>query len=368
MWNRGQVISADFALAILVLLMVVGFVFTRWVRIMAETQEVRERSELIDKAFDATNALLTEGVPTRWHVQDVISLGLVNDRKLNETKIRTLWNLGYERVRTLLGLLGYELELEVSDALGNPIRIGGVVREPVAYFAKDPDDIEIRDMLNGSGLVWDFYWAGPGDPPPVDARYVYVDDITTLFKQMVANLTSYRTLITEDPHVNVNDLTQAERDALTNFVAGGNSLLHVQHPEDLIEIFGPSPGHPISDRGTVVSLNEILPDATIGDGYVFEQSTKSFDAIASPIPLKVIMEVAGDANRCILCKWSYGEGVIYYMPDASDEKGEALRGMDVVGRLAEFGREPTDALDVVKSERISTLEGEIAFLTILVWR
>jgi hypothetical protein len=371
MWSRGQAFSVDFVAALFIFLLAVTVLFARWIRTVAEIEQTRRLNELVDLAYSASHVWFRPGVPERWSPSNIVSLGLQNDHQLNQTKIRSLWQLGYERVRELLGLATYEFYFELTDVNGSVTMVGGIVNPPVAYFAsEDPQDIVIRDMLNGSGIVWDFYWAGTGSPPPTDARYVYTGKRVALFRQMIANLSGYGTVITEDPHVRYADLTVEDRKRFATFVNGGGIYLHIQHLEDLIQIFGPDPSGPPSDDGTIVTTDEILPFVSPGTQIEFEQATETFDIATSPIPLKVIAEVTGDPTRCIICKWFYGDGIVYYMPDASEiefKKSRAIEGLDVVGALANFGREPVRAKNIVKIDRMSILDGQILFIQMVVW-
>jgi len=114
---KAQALSADFAIAVAAFLLITGVVFLRWLQIIRETEETRGLSELIDTVSHAGSILLSEGTPKYWNVTNVKSLGLVNDDRLNRTKILSLWDLGYDRVRSLLGV-GYELYFEISNATG----------------------------------------------------------------------------------------------------------------------------------------------------------------------------------------------------------------------------------------------------------
>ncbi len=208
----------------------------------------------------------------------------------------------------------------------------------IAVFAvQDPADIEMINQLENF-KYWDFYWGKEEDAPPNNARYVYdngeADDI---FDMLLNNLSSYNTIVLEDPHgAELNNV--AEEDMLRDFVNNGGTYIHVQHQQKILEdAFGIEKDGD-SDKGTVISLDPILKEGTTtGTHVTFEQNGPVFPISTSPLPLKTIMEVTGVPTKCILCKWTYGNGIIYYMPDLKNDTSEPVPVLNMMGAIFENG-------------------------------
>jgi len=371
---KGQITSTEFLIVSVVLIILFVFATNFWNIVAFRFSEKTLRSSLELAALDISDMLIkTPGLPGSWQddTAKIFSLGLAKESHvLDAKKVRNFVNMSYDRTKNLFGIPQYEFYFQLKETNGSLIKMYGIAEEPIAYIAtQDPDDVGIRDMLNRSSLIWDFYWKG-NSAPATTARYTYLDDDkVSLYKKMISNLSSYKTVISEDSHVKDTDLSSSEQQSLRNFVNAGNTYFHVQHEEELLKIFGLTPTDPNSDKGTVVALDDVLHDVPIGTNIIFQQGTKTFDIPTSPLPLKTLMTVTTDSTNCIFCKWTYGSGKIYYIPDANSTTPFGyVPGLDIVGERMEVGKKPLTAANVVNSRRVVLFGNEIVYMDFMIWR
>lgn len=340
-------------MALMVTSLMLSLVLIYWGATASDINSRQRRIEMQRAAFDASNYLVRNLIVNETNVFD-------------QNKVYSFVGQDYTTAKNQIGVEGYEFYFQLT---GNST--GGIVQEVVAYIAtQDPNDVEIMKMLNKSDLIWDFYWGKREDAPATNARFVYDNiDKVPAYKMLIANISSYKTIISEDSHVEDNDLTNAEQNALRNFVNAGHTYIHVQHKENLLNIFSGLTGSGNNNKGTVVNLDPILKNAIIGEQINFQQGTQAFPVATSPLPLKVIMEVTGDSSKCIFCKWTYGKGPIYYFPDASDSGGQQLNILNVATTGTKAGKlPPQNATETVVVRRVGVYNGEPAVMLLYVWK
>ncbi|MEM5792350.1 MAG: hypothetical protein QXM68_02430 [Candidatus Aenigmatarchaeota archaeon] len=90
-----------------------------WTNLSQKIDEERRISSMVDSAFLASNILLSEGAPKYWNETHIVSIGLMNDNRLNQTKIYMLNSFGYYRVKNLLGLDYYDFYFKIYDKSNN---------------------------------------------------------------------------------------------------------------------------------------------------------------------------------------------------------------------------------------------------------
>jgi hypothetical protein len=112
---KGQTFSFDFLMACSVFLLATGILFLEWYRTSSEISETETLNDMIDKTYLASEVWLREGTPKYWNPDNVISLGLQNDYQLNWTKMNYLNEIGYAKVKNLIGVNPYELFFRVYD-------------------------------------------------------------------------------------------------------------------------------------------------------------------------------------------------------------------------------------------------------------
>lgn len=125
MWSKAQVLSADFALAASAFLLSAGLIYFFWLQVIEEARDAKEILELSRAVRRVAGTLLTEGVPQYWNASTVQSLGLCNEGKLNETKVLSLWEIGYDRLKELLGIGAHEFWMAGKSVGGEVVEVDG---------------------------------------------------------------------------------------------------------------------------------------------------------------------------------------------------------------------------------------------------
>jgi len=115
MLNKAQTFSADFLIASCVFLMITSLVYAYWTYIFTGMEERRFVEDMSEKIHLASQIWFKEGYPIYWSADNVRELGLQNDNKLNYTKILSLEDIGYQKVKTLIGCENYDLFYRLYD-------------------------------------------------------------------------------------------------------------------------------------------------------------------------------------------------------------------------------------------------------------
>jgi len=379
---KGQLLSTEllFAVSILIVLFALGAYM--WNLTSARISENLIKEDLAINAIGVSDYLLkSSGTPTDWesNVSKISSLGLSKEiYVLDVTKVKAmLVNLSYNQVKDLLNLKDQEFYFRMLYTDSYFVRIGGIPREPVAYYARQyPFDTEIFELLNKSGFIWDIYWRSGSSLPsgmiPNTARNVYaVNDEKQAVKWVIKNLSNYNTVFFEDVHNDWDeDLNATEQQALRSFVnTTDHTYFQVQHDEDFLSLFGINPSGVSSDKGTIVNLDDVLNNVSIGTNVTFQTGTKSFDIATSPYPIKALMIIKDDPTKCLFCKWAYGKGYIYYIPDINTITNNVVPGLDIVEIKVEFGLKPTsEASNVINSRRIVLFGNNFVNMDVMIWK
>jgi hypothetical protein len=98
--------------------------YVYWTHATIELEESRRVNEMIDKAYSISQVWFREGIPKYWNAQDVIDIGLSNDYRFNRTKMNSLNDsvfLGYERVKSKIGIKNYEFSFKVYNSTQHEI-------------------------------------------------------------------------------------------------------------------------------------------------------------------------------------------------------------------------------------------------------
>ena len=306
-----------------------------------------------DKVLYASSKLVnTPGVPQVWTTADVVMLGLKDNESLalSRDKILGFKRIGYNRSKELLGIGSLDFYINVTDSDDKQMKVDGAVHGAAAVFASQAGDNAVKDLLQNYDEVWDYYWVDSGAvPPSPGARDVYLDaDKDTLFDMLINNISSYDTIIIEGD----NDISPIgpQETALQNFVYSGGTLIDIQDRDNAV-IIKHFPDVPDGEAtvasdidGTVVNEDILLPGRDIGDNFTFQTNKFRFDMGGVD---KTVVESRGNPGKCLICLWNYGDGYVYYIPDASEDSGEAIDGMDMDGVEMLFGDNRTDSADTV---------------------
>lgn len=118
---RGQVFSADFLIASSIFVVAIGVIFIYWMYASQEIEGTRGTSDMIDKLNFASEAWFKDGTPVHWSPDDVIEIGLDNSHQFNQTKMDSLNVLGYEKVKSFLGVGNYNIYYRVYDEMNRTL-------------------------------------------------------------------------------------------------------------------------------------------------------------------------------------------------------------------------------------------------------
>jgi len=363
---KAQVFSADFLVATSIFLLVLTVIMIYWSYTNMQIEETKTINDMVDKAYTISQVWFREGTPEYWDSANVRELGLLSDHRINETKMNEMKELGYSRVKGIIGASPYEYQFRVFLVGDTPIR------PPVAYLNGQPDtQLDIIRQLNESNLVWDFY-EGNLVPAELYISAGKVDNVGSqedLMRKIINNIDNYNSIILEHPQLGDGSfLTQNEKNILKDWVDNSeHAFLEINDP-DFLTIFGLSTSGSTVDIGIVNSSDSILKNANISDDIHFQIGSKPFDNIAPAYPMKTIMYKNGDTSKCISCRWWYGNGTIYYIADSAEIGQVPITELKPLGYNFVFGKYPTQASNVIKVERAGVLNSSIAIIEVLLWR
>ena len=344
-----------------------------WSYTNLQIEETKTTNDMVDKAYIISQVWFREGTPEYWDSTNVLprEIGLLSDHKINETKMDEMKKLGYNTVKDRIGAAPYEFQFFVT-------KVDDVVKQPIAYINSMPaTDLAVLYILNESDLVWDFYWASPlGTRPETTARKAYSGTETEILGKLIANIDEYNTIISEKFNPNdpvITGLTEQEKEKFRSFVNTSKHVyLHIWNNLKLLEILnsGLQPENPTQDSGIVNELDPIIKDSKVGDEIRFKQGTFTFDKASSPLPVKSIANVSGDPTNCAICRWTYGNGTIYFLIDACGQGGgcQYITNLNTIEYSFVFGKYPTNASNVIRVERAGVLNSSIAIIEVLLWR
>lgn len=355
--------SGDFILSVLIFLIAMSIIIPGFLRVSEGVRADEARRDLELAAIFSSDALVkTTGFPEDWNSTNVVTAGLIDDKKINLTKVRTLMDMDYSTASRVLGLGGYGFNLTFSDVSGYGA-MSGFAESPAAYFYAG--DSDLWDTINSSGIVWDIYYGGAGSPETGTSRNVYTGQAVDVFNSMVGNASLYKTIIIEEPGLTQGQINIAQ---LQGFVDRGG-LLVFEGSADLIETgFSMHGFSGAAGSGTVVSKDEFT-DALVGSAVTFTNPTWYFQQQSGDSQLIAIVEDA--SSNTVIGRWLHGFGEIYYITDLEGTAGTAALSsvFHPVGKIIEAGGQAQGAATVSVTHRFGILGGknQPVKITILVW-
>ena len=177
-------------------------------------------------------------------------------------------------------------------------------------------------------------------------------------------------------HVEDIDLSASEQQNLSDFVFNGGTYFHIQHKWELLRVFG----FIDSDFGLKKYVGEILNEdylffgRDVGEQITFEQEMETIIISSVPVTMSVksIFVDPADNDLCLVCKFTFGKGTIYYMPDVNDVGGTPINGFSPTGISLDFSTDYTNKDYISHSSRLALINNSgnltIAKLNFVVWR
>ncbi|MBN2127542.1 MAG: hypothetical protein JW703_04080 [Candidatus Diapherotrites archaeon] len=133
--SKGQSFSLDLLAALIIFLIVLGFVVSNYSEALVSANNLNEKIVLQRKAFSAMELLTsTKGKPENWNelnFTDINSIGLLNsEKKASEEKLSAFINLDYTESKNLLGLneLDYFFSFTGEDSIESGLQLDANVQ------------------------------------------------------------------------------------------------------------------------------------------------------------------------------------------------------------------------------------------------
>lgn len=118
--KKGQAISSDFVLAMILVMIIIGTAAASWDRAIYLIGEKNERIESRRLGLAVCDLLVrSPGVPSDWNSTDVYTLGLVERLNvLDKNKINEFNSLPKSEIQELLGIRGFDFSFRVRAVNG----------------------------------------------------------------------------------------------------------------------------------------------------------------------------------------------------------------------------------------------------------
>lgn len=370
---KAQAGVFDFILATAIFALFLLFLAPLTNDFYSEMQERADTRALQSAAVSASNLLLlSAGSPQDWNESNVSSIGLASEsRVINASKFEALIRTNYSIAKVFLGIGARNLWINASDAFGGPA-FTGIASSPAALYTSGGEFM--LKSVNGTGLMWDFYWPFNSTRDFGDSRNAYkINGQASCLNALFANRTSYDTILIE---TNTASLPQLNTSLMTSFVSSGGILL-VEGPsqsgELLLKPFNVS-SETVAAGGTamVVGGSGVL-SAPSGSNASFSQ-----DAVVlksdSNVSLSFILRDNANASRAFAAYFPFGLGRVYYFASLNASlNGSALGGLlNLTRARLSYGSPPSNASTIALVRRLAALGKEpgrrVINLDVEVWK
>jgi hypothetical protein len=107
--NKGQAITYDFFVAMGIFFLVLVIIFSYWAYSLKEIEETRTKQEVFNLLTKASEVWFKEGYPVYWDAESVAEIGLMNDGRINVTKLELLNAIGYQKFLSFMNLGRYNV-------------------------------------------------------------------------------------------------------------------------------------------------------------------------------------------------------------------------------------------------------------------
>lgn len=324
--GSGQTFMPDYMGSILVFGILATIFLHSWNSVLQDQTRFSQEEEMRFRGFHTTVFLVsTPGYPEDWNSSNVEIPGFADpSHVIQSSKLEEFRDLSYSEQTRLLEAEEFYMEVSRHNRSLESESLGSL---PVAYMPREGrqmSEVEVLDVLNGSGLTWDLYWPSNKDEDKLDSLdarrvYNYTDQGDAMFDDLLVNASSgsYETVISENTNLDTGDI-QNETE-LEQFVRDGGSFIHMEEKPELIrDTFDFEEASVGSDNGSVENSSVLLNDSyEVGDFVQFQDEPMAFENVSL-----VIVRDTESPKGCLACRWDVGSGKVYYLQDELSESGE----------------------------------------------
>ena len=156
MSTKGQSLSYDFFIACIIFLLVIAIIFNLWKDSNIQISETQKINQIIRVSDQLSELWMRKGTPENWNSSNVISIGLISNSRLNQTKLDYLNGIGYQNVKKMSGCGLYEFYLRIYDLSNNTMFDFGSYPSDSEFVSKN----QRIGILNGTivfidTVVWE---------------------------------------------------------------------------------------------------------------------------------------------------------------------------------------------------------------------
>jgi hypothetical protein len=123
--SSGQTVTMDFTVSIIIFIFLIFTMIPVFGYINFQVEASENARQMQSYAMRLSDSLMGEGYPKSWNESSVVSLGLLSDKSLNETKTLTMIGMDYNTVSNLLSTGGYNFYISISGTNGSVMNVGG---------------------------------------------------------------------------------------------------------------------------------------------------------------------------------------------------------------------------------------------------
>lgn len=374
--SKAQTWYMDFIIGLLLFIftLIVYFSYTN----NFQNEEKGGLNELLKDSEAVSSSLVLSGYPPNWNNETVARIGIADEQKINETKVRYFREINYSKTKKIfatpydylvffVGNSGQVLNVNGVCGVGSPL-VNLTYKIRSAYYYQDPADSFLKDFMK-STFNADIYFADDGSN---------LADIDGL----ISNISKYGMLVMEQPAL-PNSVYNNYKDELENFSSTGGKLMisgqltSAQGRNLVGATFYKLAGQSSSDLLAIVNKTDQYLALNVGDKIKFRQGYYVENNTASSLPALGFTRLASFnlTNDMAIAKWQYGNGTVYFISDfdVTYFSGDFIGAVeDTVRGFIEGFCNPINVSNInlkklAKAERYLGYNSEIVKMVVYIW-
>ena len=355
--RSSQAWYMDFAIALLLFAITLTVYFSYANNLQRE--EKGDLNDLVKNAEAISSSLALGGYPNNWSNTTVVMIGIADEQRLNETKMKRFSELRYNDTRKKFAT-SYDyfmfaegsnrslIKFGIECGVGNSIVNTSKKFKRAGYFrqAENQMEDEITQLENKLGI--DIYrdWTSASD--------------------LLNNISNYQFVLMETPRLSSSQVNQ-----LNDYVNGGGFVFI---SEQMRNNDGAILGVNYSKRGSCSQNATIILDDVF---LTLKQGDKFLPDSCPYIEGDVTKIAEFPDGKIAMAKWNYGNGSVYFFTDfdvqyltsLQQSVADALQGsITVCGTTDQIQLNKTNAKRIVKVERFLNYNSKIVKLVVYAWQ